>query len=422
VTPPEPRAHAKVVSAKAMTLADRIRSLKPVRRLPTQFETLNKLTRGGLPMRSLSIFGGAPGAGKTTLAMNIAMELAAAGAPVTWLAVDEDFDDLLIRLGQAEGVGRDEMEAAEPGTLAKIADRIGDAYPALSILDGDDVFVEDAAAELLGRRPGDDPALLVLDSLQTVRARASEGIGDPRLRVDAVVAAARKAAKSGLAVIATSELNRGGYRSKNPSERTEGIAAFKETGGIEYRCKLGLILRKVAGVDGLREVEIPKNRIGRDDVPPLRLLLDRQLAVFRETDLASDAVAPGLDSANQLEVDITAAREALRKNPGVAGYDRLRAALTGMSGKRRNDAVRALKAGGEILNRGTVNQPRLYLNDEALPGLTGLTVRGVTAPITPLLPPLGVRALGKAPGQASTDDEPVRPPGAFDGSDDGGAA
>ena len=51
---------------------------KPPRRFPTGIATLDAITRGGMPEGRLALVGGAPGAGKTTLIVELAD---VAGAP-----------------------------------------------------------------------------------------------------------------------------------------------------------------------------------------------------------------------------------------------------------------------------------------------------------------------------------------------------
>jgi KaiC/GvpD/RAD55 family RecA-like ATPase len=378
----------------SVALANRIRSLKPIPRLLTQFATLNSATRGGLPLRCPLFIGGAPEAGKTTMAVGLGLYQAARGAHVTILAVDEDFEDVSIRIGQAEGFSRDEIEKAEPGTLGALADRVEESYPNLEVLDGDEVLLEEAAEALQLRAKG-EPAILVIDSLQTVRARGAEGL-ETRPRIEAVVRVVKRIARMGITSIATSEVGRGLYRSKNPAERTEGLASFKETGAIEYGAKLALVMRSVVDEVGLVDVEIVKNRFGKK--PPFRLRLDFARAVFEEV---SGGVAPG-DVANpgasNLVGDLLRARTALAENPGITGKFALASKLTGIGRTRAWEAVRALDQNGEIDNRGTKSRPRLYLRDASYPELS-------------LLSGIGGRATGS--------DELSRYPHPFRGDSDG---
>jgi hypothetical protein len=141
------------------------------------------------------------------------------------------------------------------------------------ILDGAEWTVE-AAALLLP--PG---GVLLADSIQTLRAAGTEG-AEPRARVDAVVHALKSATRIGLLVLATCELARGAYRSNDPAQRTNSLAAFKESGSVEYGMDGALVLRTVSGEPDLVDVEVVKNRLGSR--PEFRLRLDRSRALFNE--------------------------------------------------------------------------------------------------------------------------------------------
>lgn len=65
-------------------------------------------------------------------------------------------------------------------------------------------------------------------------------------------------------------------------------------------------------------------------------------------------------------LDVERVRAALRDAPGIAGFARLRAAITGMSTTRRHAAVNALRAAGEVVDRGERGRPRLYIAPKAL--------------------------------------------------------
>jgi hypothetical protein len=213
-------------------------------------------------------------------------------------------------------------------------------------------------------------------------------------------------------VVATSELSRGAYRSRDAGDRIEDMAAAKESGSIEYMAQTLLVLRPVADRTGEVDVAIPKNRGG--DQTPLRLVIDFQHARAHETTRPVDV--EGCEPGAQLAADMERVREVLRGSPGIAGLDRLRAAISGIGMTRRRQAVKALKDAGEIADRGSRGQPRLFLADGptgVYPGLPGSTVDGAPTDPTALLPPLGGRALGRggrvgAVGPAE-QTEPVDP-------------
>src|SRR6478735_670912 len=215
-------------------------------RIPTGLETLDTACRGGLCTGSLWVFGGAPGAGKTTLLCQLALYRLAAGDHVVLLAADESPQGLALRLGQLLGYDRDALEGGDTADAEVALDAYGER---LWILDGAEWTVE-AAALLLP--PG---GVLLVDSIQTLRAAGTEG-AEPRARVDAVVHALKSATRIGLLVLATCELARGAYRSNDPAQRTNSLAAFKESGAIEYGMDGALVLRTVSGEPDLVDVEV----------------------------------------------------------------------------------------------------------------------------------------------------------------------
>jgi replicative DNA helicase len=329
--------------------------------LATGFRTLDADTRGGL-RPGVVVIGGAPGVGKTICLVQLALRWALLGIHVSILAADEEPSGLLIRVGQGLGLSREDLEDGRPEARARFVELLGE-IPTLKLVDGAEATVE-AAAHELRKRAADGPAVLCIDSVQTVRASGSAEADGPRARIDAVVAALKSAGRSGLMVVASCELARSAYRSKNTADRAEALAAFKESGAIEYAAHLAIVMTSVKGEIGTVDVETVKNRWGSGKTP-MRLVQNFATASFSET--------AGLDSATLMQSDVTAARAALRSKPGVTGKWALAALIEGrMSKSRKEDAISALMAAGEIENRGTSTRPRWFHADKAsspeLPG------------------------------------------------------
>ena len=80
------------------------------------------------------------------------------------------------------------------------------------------------------------------------------------------------------------EVSRGWYRNSN--ERIDPLAAFKESGGIEYGAAVAIAMVNVKGEDDLVDVVVAKNRLGRKD--PFRLKLSFVSARFNEVDLPDE--------------------------------------------------------------------------------------------------------------------------------------
>lgn len=257
------------------------------RRLSTGFPTFDAATRGGLPSKRVVVVGGAPGAAKTTTVAQWALEWAKEGVHVAFLAADEEAEGILVRWGQACGIALDDLEAGDQSAK----DRLSLALPkSLELIDSeesdDPVTIERVSRELSKARGVDEMSVLIVDSIQMAKAAGSEMIDSPRERIDAVVRALKAAAKrDGHLVIVTSELARGAYRDAGAA--INPLAAFKESGSIEYGAGTAIVLRTVDDAPGLVDVTVPKNRIGRsaDAKKPFRMALDFTTATLREIDL-----------------------------------------------------------------------------------------------------------------------------------------
>lgn len=355
-------------------------------RLTTGIRTLDAAHRGGFLPGRFVIVGGAPGAGKTSLTVALAVKWALEGTHVSVLAADEPALGLLVRVGQILGLAREGIEDGDPGARKALREAVC-RIESLKILDADAgaATVESAAALL---RPERGPAVLVVDSLQTARAAGSADAETPRARVESVLAACKAIARRGVTVVATSELARGAYRSRDAAERTDDLAAGKESGAIEYAAASLLVLRSVPDLKGQIDVTIPKNRGG--DKTPFRLVMNFERATLHETATDEEEASPsgGLDSTTQLATDITAARDALRRNPGISGIWGLAAEMGKLSNARKQRAAKALRDAGEVREeRGPRNSVRWYLVESPpLPGVSPESLPGIDARQSPRSP------------------------------------
>lgn len=254
--------------------------------MPTHFETLDEWTRGGLRCGKLVAIGGAPGAGKTALALQLGHVYHDGGCPVAVYAADEARDGLLGRWGQQCGMVREDIEEAAEPTRAVLAQHFERGL--VDFIDPDDATLDAVIAWLL--RESHDRGMmgvLVVDSIQTCRVDGGDGL-EPKQRIDLVVRAIKAAAAAGLLVIATSEVARGFYRSSH--DRIDPLAAFKESGAIEYALAVGIVLASVKGEVGQVDAYVPKNRLGRHSTTDIafRLRLDFDRCTFVEIPLPDD--------------------------------------------------------------------------------------------------------------------------------------
>jgi hypothetical protein len=275
-------APAPAAPAVAGGIVDRLRRVahagSPV---PSGLGPIDKALRGGFRDEKILVVGGAPGAGKTSLVRQLADSVARVGAAVGWLAADEEPAGIDARRLQALGVPRHLAEKPDDATIA-IAERELAPLP-FEVYDSADGWTADHVFAALAQRYPDRPRVVVLDSLQTVQTPRSAKL-DTRARIDDVIATVKTLSRSPAtraSVIVVSELARGAYRSEASAEATADIAAFKESGGIEYGGHTLLVLRTVKDAPDFVEVAMPKNRVGPK--VPFTLKMDPETTVFAES-------------------------------------------------------------------------------------------------------------------------------------------
>jgi RecA/RadA recombinase len=282
--PLESKAPAKR-EIKLRTLGERLReSLGSGPPYPTGLEPFDVHLRGGLRIEKLAVIGGAPGSGKTTLATQIGLHLARQGVAVAFLAIDEEPAGIDARNLQSVGIPRDHAEQPEADDIEKAEAELG-ALP-FEILD--DCTLEDAFEALAAKYP-DRPRCVIGDSIQRIPTRQTPHIDSIRERTTDVIVTAKRCsrdAKTRAIVVLTSELARGAYRSKKTEEQIDDLAAFKESGAIEYGVHVGIVLRTATGDAALVRVSMPKNRTGTRG--PFALRLDFERATFAAEDAAED--------------------------------------------------------------------------------------------------------------------------------------
>ena len=380
--PREPReaandadAEGRAPAATARPIAEIVASLATaasIVRLPTGIPTLDACMRGGIPSQRLVVIGGAPGAGKTSIVTRLGYAWAREGVTVGMLCADEGPEGIVDRVSLYESCKRTLLEAGNTEEWARLATAVQDLP---LILDGGDMTIE-AMAALVRERAGTAPAVLIVDSIQTARAeREASDRADRRAEIDRVVSALKRARTvHGLLVVATCELARAFYRSAALASQLNPLAAFKESGSIEYAAQTAIVLTTPKGQSDIIDATVAKNRGYRKD--PFRLALHADLT-FHETEAPADEerdeeVERVADTAG-VERDAAEVRKLLVERPGVAGSHALEAELRArghrMSHARTAAAVARLGVlepegkdeGQEVVNRGKRNRPLWHL-------------------------------------------------------------
>ena len=219
--------------------------------IPTGLAQLDKALDGGLPAGGLVTLGAISSTGKTTLALQIADNIAASGRPVLFVTVEQGRHELvaksisrLMRTGHKDGepftiassltIRSDERRAAwsletEKAFRNACARYAVDIAGHLRIMETDrqpttlDIV---RAAEIVAEHEGRPPVTFIdyLQLLAPADARMTE-----KQAVDRNVMDLRHLARDmGTCVFAISSLNRASYSG------TVTLEAFKESGAIEY--------------------------------------------------------------------------------------------------------------------------------------------------------------------------------------------
>jgi hypothetical protein len=173
-----------------------------------------------------------------------------------------------------------------------------------------------------------------------------------------------------LIAIATSEMARGAYRSKDSAEQSNDLASAKESGAIEYSARALISLRSVQGEPDLIEVRIPKNKHGpKGEVFHLRL--DRASQTLRQVEAPDrqDAAMASNDRAMEkvkgdaaMAANVVAARQGL----GVREYYAELRSTYGSFSTGRADAALARLGPALVRVSGRGRSSRLGLNVESL--------------------------------------------------------
>jgi hypothetical protein len=297
--------------------------------------------------------GGAPGAAKTSLGVNALVRAATIGHPAVMLAADEDVDDILIRVGQLHGISRELLEKADEQALTQLCEVLA-KLPNMAIFDGDETTVEQSLDWLDAHAQPGVPGVFVGDSVQTMHTARSKEL-ETRQRIDDVMQTIKSRTRTGkLVSIVTSEINRAFYRNVRQLEDLNDLAAFKESGGIEYAAKTAMVMRSVPDSEDLFDVGMAKNRGGKKRV--LRLQLDQNTTLMTEVAIPEQAPQPSASS-KRFSKSTECVFGVIAKCPGI-GSTKLRDKTPGIGVATLRQAIEALLDAGRIVNRPTKHGKR----------------------------------------------------------------
>jgi KaiC/GvpD/RAD55 family RecA-like ATPase len=293
------------------------------------------MCRGGFPIPWRVVIVGAPSAGKTASAAAVGFEIARELGCVGFLAVDEEPDDITIRLAQMVGFTVADAEQRDPEVLSDLAAALEPLH--VRLYDGD--FTIDAAAEDLGAWASSIglPGVLIVDSLQTARSNRVTDTMTAREQVEANVSALRAATKKyRLLTIATSEANRNAYRSEQAEQND--LAAGAETRAIEFGAQTLLVLRTPKDSPDVVHVKVSKNR--RAQRGEFWLRIDRETHAL--TECANPADNP---EASQKRADEKRERDRARVERDANELIRVAARAPGLSERDLRTAAKVAGLG-----------------------------------------------------------------------------
>ncbi len=326
-------------------------------RLRTLFPTLDQATRGGIPTGIVTSVLGAPHTGKTALVSQIAIRAASEGYLVVGLFKDEGRFAASVRLGQQLELDRARLENQEDAELQQFEQGLYEREIRLPDADSPDWTLE-RTIEWMDKSKIERPRLLIVDSIQSAYASCAEDKRSLREEIEAKLRLLEGAAKRGMMVMVTSEMNRAAYRHKDPKDNIKGMAAGAESRAIEY------VSRLVVSLEGDAELVVTatleKNSPGGRR-PAFKLKFDPATARFREI---GDAEAEGIVNQAHSEREgskRTRIRDGIRAALGKHIELNVRGLEKEVAG--RKDAIAEVRDGmveeGEILER-VAGQSKFY--------------------------------------------------------------
>lgn len=207
--------------------------------VPTGFKELDDAF-GGLNAGKLYFLGGAPGGGKTSLALNIALNAARSGYPVVYVTCDEGARRLALKMACIENEVR-MSDLNRGGDATKLQTYIStnpQMFRNISIIENGHLGMGELGVEVSNRIKSVElptgfirQGLFVVDYLQAMASAQLDG-KDMRMAVDNLCNDLRRCAiENDAACLCISALSRG---SEGRNYDTPELSSFRETSAIEY--------------------------------------------------------------------------------------------------------------------------------------------------------------------------------------------
>ena len=199
--------------------------------IPTGIASFDKHL-GGL-QTGVHLLAASPGAGKTSLALQLARRASADGVSVVLLAFDEGSDRLALKLVATQGglpFGRYLQGAADPDELLPVLDAHHDLLARIRIYNGPAQIAPGDTVAMLREAmqiDGTDEGLLIVDYIQSWAARL-DSANDFRLAVTHLMGGLRQAAlEAKVPILAIAAQNRSG-------QGEAAMSSLRESSDLEY--------------------------------------------------------------------------------------------------------------------------------------------------------------------------------------------
>lgn len=318
-------------------------------RYPTGLPALDQKTGGGIPRGKLVMLVGKPGVGKTSLAIQFALNMSRRrDAAILALFADSGIDDAAVTIAQQLGVPRDQALAGE--VAAVDAARRETFGMRLELVDPDQPYsLEDLAARFVAGLPPEVAPILLLDSVQVLRCP------DPKAktvydRVTAISNLARTiTSRHKLITLLVSQSNRASYANAQIAKDADPLAAGAGGAALEFMPDVHLFLDKVK--DGPIRLTCGKSRLGAAGWS-VELALNFDRHVHHEVDAeAAEALRAAADEEERTKALRAAQEKCLevaRRNPEGLSSNRFEQLCGGKHALHR-EARRQLWEAGELL-------------------------------------------------------------------------
>lgn len=284
------------IGSSVAVLLDRVQDLASGTQaagIPTMFKGLDRMIGGGLKPGKQIILAARPSIGKSSLAEQIALNLAMNGHGAAIFSMEMSKDELTDRA--AANIGGINLDHLINGQLTD------DEWPALTeaveklnniplyLDDQPALTLHDIAAKARSLKRSHDIKLIVIDYLQL--CAGSKDKDNRHHQIEELSRGTKALAKQlGITVLLLSQLNR------EVEKRTGGrpiLSDLKESGSIEEDADIVMLLSRMATMpSGFQTLycDIPKNRQGRTG--SVALGFDGPVQRWRETVMPEQALKP----------------------------------------------------------------------------------------------------------------------------------